>query len=125
MASLWTDSNLHSVTSVYVVSNLVISGETFLNEHRESDEMVDMLKRFWEVESLGIVDPEGDDKSVERKTNIEFNGQHYEVGLPWKEGCFPQSNNYGMCATRLRSLHSKLKKEPKLLKEYDNIIQEQ
>ena len=30
-----------------------------------------------------------------------------------------------MCATRLRSLHLKLKKEPKLLKEYDNIIQDQ
>ena len=115
----------HSETNVYVVSNLVILGETFLNEHRESDKMVDMLKSFWEVESLGIVDPEGEDELVERKTNIEFNGQHYEVGQPWKEGCFPQSNNYGMCATRLRSLHSKLKKEPKLLKEYHNIIQDQ
>ena len=30
-----------------------------------------------------------------------------------------------MCVTRLRSLHSKLKSEPKLLKEYDYIIQEQ
>ena len=30
-----------------------------------------------------------------------------------------------MFVTRLRSLHSKLKSEPNLLKEYDNIIQEQ
>ncbi|XP_068680693.1 uncharacterized protein [Montipora foliosa] len=30
-----------------------------------------------------------------------------------------------MCVTRLQSLHSKLKKEENLLREYDNIIQEQ
>ena len=50
---------------------------------------------------------------------------HYEVGLPWKGDCLPQSNSYGMCVTRLRSFHSKLKSEPNLLKKYDNIIQEQ
>lgn len=60
--------------NVYVVLNLVILGEIFFNEYRESDEMVDMLKRFWEVESLGIVDFEGEDELVEWKMNIEFNG---------------------------------------------------
>ena len=36
-----------------VVSNLIISGEPFsLNEATENDEIVDMLKTFWETESV-------------------------------------------------------------------------
>ena len=113
----------HSETNV--VSNLVISGETMSSEARENNEMVEMLKRFWEVESLGIVDTEREVELVKRKEEVAFKGRHYEVGLPSKEGCLPQSNHYGMCVTRLQSFHSKLKKEPNLLREYDNIIQEQ
>ena len=37
----------------------------------------------------------------------------------------PQSNNYGMCETRLRSLHYKLKKDQNLLSEYHKIIEDQ
>ena len=95
------------------------------SEARENNEMVEMLKRFREVESLGIVDTECEVELVKRKEEVAFKGRHYEVGLPWKAGCLPQSNHYGMCVTRLQSLHSKLKKEPNLLREYDDIIQEQ
>ena len=84
-----------------------------------------MLKRFWDVESLGIVDTDCESELVKRKGEIMFNGSHYEVGLPWKGDCLPQSNTYEMCVTRLRSLHSKFKSGPNLLKKYDNIIQEQ
>ncbi|XP_044172645.1 uncharacterized protein LOC114972132 [Acropora millepora] len=115
----------NSQNGANVISNLVISGDIFTNGAKESDEMSDMLKRFWDVESLGIVDADCDGEFVKRKAEITFNGSHYEVDLPWKGDSFPQSNNYGMCVTRLRSLHSKLKSEPKLLKEYDYIIQEQ
>ena len=87
--------------------------------------MSDMLKRFWDVESLGIVDADCEGEFVKRKAEITFNGGHYEVDLPWKGDCLPQSNNYGMCVMRLRSLHLKLKSEQNLLKEYDYIIQEQ
>ena len=97
----------------------------FQTEQRKSDEMADMLKRFWDVESVGIVDTDCEGELVKRKEEITFNGSHYEVDLPWKGDCLPQSNNYGMCVTRLRSLHSKLKSESNLLKEYNNIIQEQ
>ena len=116
----------NSQNETNVVSNLVISGGPHLsNGAKESDEMADMLKRFWDVESLGIVDTDCESELVKRKGEITFNGSHYEVDLPWKDDCLPLSNNYGMCVTRLRSLHSKLKSEPNLLKEYDNIIQEQ
>ena len=37
----------------------------------------------------------------------------------------PQSNSYGMCEARIRSLHRNLTKEPNLLVEYDKIVQDQ
>ena len=108
-----------------VVSNLVISGEPVLNEANQVDEITNLLKQFWETESIGI---KGDLNSanhspIEAKRNeeISFDGRHYEVSLPWKEDCLPRTNNYRMCET----LHHKLKGEPNLLHEYDKIIQEQ
>lgn len=50
--------------------------------------MVEMLKRFWEVESLGIVDIECEVELVKWKEEVVFKGCYYEVGLLWKEGCF-------------------------------------
>ena len=91
----------NSQNGTNVISNLVISGENFTNGARESDEMSDMLKRFWDVESLGIVDADWEGEFVKRKAEITFNRSHYEVDLPWKGDSFPQSNNYGMCVTRL------------------------
>ena len=110
-------------------SNLVISGEPFFDEAREGDEITDMLKKFWETDSIGIIeniDPISQIPfSVKQNEEISFDGQHYEVALPWKEDCLPSSNNYGMCESRLRSLHQKLKAKPELLSEYDKIIKEQ
>ncbi|PFX29435.1 Exonuclease [Stylophora pistillata] len=117
------EQHVHEISNV--VSNLIISGKPLLNETNEADEITDMLKRFWDVESLRIVDTDRQGELVKRKGEITFNSSYYEVHLPWKGDCFQQSNNYAMCARRLRSLHSKLKSEPNLLNEYDNIIQEQ
>ena len=44
---------------------------------------------------------------------------------PWKEGCFPASDEYGMCVTRLRQLHTRLKKNKELFRDYNNVIEEQ
>ena len=83
-----------------VVSNLIISGEAFLKKHNETDE-INMLKTFWDTESIGIVDESQLAMKVKRNEEISFNGCHYKVGLPWKEDCMSLSNNYGMCKTRL------------------------
>ena len=49
--------------------------------------MDDCLKRFWDLESLGIAKEE---TSVYEKFIqwIKFDGRRYEVRLPWKE-CHP------------------------------------
>ena len=110
------------------VSNLIISGGPCFNEANDKDEIVDMLKTFWETESTGILDDSKIERQVPdivKQTDISFNGRHYETRLPWKEDCAPTSNNYGMCVSRLRSLHHKLRNEPNLLSDYDKIIQQQ
>jgi hypothetical protein len=111
-----------------VTSNLIISGEPF-NETSETDKITNMLRDFWETESIGITDEINSATQLplkaKRNEEITFNGRNYEVALPWKEDCLPPSNNYRMCEIRLRSLHYKLKNESNLLQEYDKIIQGQ
>ena len=48
-----TNSSLYETN---VVSNLIISGEAFLSKTNETDDINNMLKTFWETESIGIVD---------------------------------------------------------------------
>ena len=45
--------------------------------------------------------------------------------LPWKENRPTVPSDYELCVSRLRSLQRKLLKEPELVKEYDQIIEEQ
>ena len=84
----------------------------------------DQLKQFWELESLGIMKDEVSvyDKFVQK---IRFDGQRYEVNLPWKEHHPPLHDHRELCSKRLLSLLRRLKQTPQLLTEYDGIIREQ
>ena len=81
----------------------------------------DCLRRFWDLESLGIAKEETSvyEKFVQR---IKFDGQRYEVCLPWKE-CHPPLPE--LCYRRLMSLLKRLRQTPQLLTEYNTIIQDQ
>ena len=56
----------------------------------------DRLKRFWELESLGITQNEASpyDKFVQR---IKFDGQRYDVNLGWKEYHPPLPDHLNLC----------------------------
>ena len=84
----------------------------------------DRLKQFWELESLGVMENETSvyDKFVQQ---IRFDGQRYEVSLPWKEHHPPLRNHLDLCSRRLSSLLRRLRENSQLLYEYDAIIQEQ
>lgn len=108
--------------------NFIIFGELLLNEVNEVDEIMNMLKLFWEIESIGIID---DIEfviflliEVKWKEEIFFDGCYYEVVLLWKEDCFLCMNNYWMCEIWLWLLYFKLKKDLDLLRDYDKIIWE-
>ena len=49
----------------------------------------------------------------------------YEVGLPWRENMPTLPSNYEVCVSRLISLVWRLKREPEVLEQYDDVIQDQ
>ena len=49
------------------------------------------------------------------KSFIQLKGGHYEIGLPWREGCPALPDNPSMVENRLHHLKKRLEKEPILL----------
>lgn len=84
----------------------------------------DGLRRFWELESLGIV---GNEPSVYEKfvQQINFDGQRYTVALPWKENHLLLPDHFDLCHQRLIGLLRRLKQNPPLFAEYDAVIRDQ
>ena len=56
---------------------------------------------------------------------IKYTGGRYDVELPWKESHALLPDNYVLSVGRLKHLMHCLRKDPVLLKEYDQIIREQ
>lgn len=99
-------------------SNLIIDCKNSLFQTSDDNILANSLKGFWETESIGINDlrADGDSKNESFEIDVNRNVDRYEV---------KSSSGYQLCASRLRSLHHKLRKEPSLLSEYNNITQEQ
>ena len=97
---------------IEVTNNLVISGGSEFDYSNETrDEIMHELKRFWDVEAIGICDEgmgESNSVSSELFSDVVFNGQRYKVSLPWKHDRLPLPSNYESCNSRLLSLHRKL-----------------
>ena len=118
-----TESATSSETSV---TNLIISGTSDSLFDQAQDPLIGTLKRFWETESIGIKEESEITGSSDCfNENVCFNGHRYEVRLPWKDNHPTVPSDYELCVNRLRSLQRKLLKEPELVKEYDQIIEEQ
>ena len=87
------------------------------------------IEKFWSLESLGIMDSPShcdDDLALDNFNNsVKFINGRYMVAWPWKEENPDLPENYQLAYGRLRSIVQKLKKDPKLLKQYEEIIQEQ
>lgn len=107
-------------------TNLVISGNYDSQFETTQDPLVDTLKQFWETESIGIKSDPGCKESSETfNESVHFNGERYEVHLPWKDESHMVSSDYELCVKRLRSLQWKMVNQPELLHKYNQIIQEQ
>ena len=57
--------------------------------------------------------------------SIAFNGTRYSVKLPWKEGHNSLPSNYELSLSRMKGQIRKLRKEPEVLEEYNEVIEEQ
>ena len=104
------------------------------------DELTDTVKQFWKIEELGVGAPVKEGQNlVPIETDIEpnekdhflndldiqFVDNRYSVKLPWLENVVSISDNYDLCHCRLDSLFSRLKRDPKLMKGYDEVFVEQ
>ena len=76
------------------------------------------------MKSLGIKSNESavNDKLLK---DIIFDGIRHEVRLPFMETDPPLPDNYQLSKTRLESLVRRLKPNPELFRQYDQVIQEQ
>ena len=82
------------------------------------------LRSFWDLESLGVTDTE--DTVLEQFSSIvTLRDGRYEVSLPWKDPCSSIPDNLQLSQGRLHSLLRRLRQTPDILREYDNIIQQQ
>ena len=94
-----------------------------------SDQLQANLHRFWEVESIGIVERPEMEEDYQFFENISFNKDYgrYVVTLPWKRLRPPcdHFDNFNACLTRLYYLRTRLRKDECLLKEYECTFQQQ
>ena len=95
-----------------------------VSNHPDPDLLESKLKSFWMLESLGIV-PNESSVYDDFQQCICFDGQRYEVNLPWKEPHPMLPDNYSLSKSRQVSLLSRLRNDPGVLKECHAVIQEQ
>ena len=105
-------------------THLILATSNVTSIPEVQDPVQDMLRKFWDTESIGIVDTE-QEMTNEFSNHIQFHENYYEVSLPWKEGQCDLPNHFSLSLNRLRHLQHKLLRNPDLLTEYNRIIEEQ
>ncbi|XP_064462604.1 uncharacterized protein LOC135373310 [Ornithodoros turicata] len=83
-------------------------------------------KRFWELESIGIVDdlepPHNNSVLKVFKGSLARNEERYEVRLPWKTTKTPLDPNFEVAKTRVKRLVCRLSENEELHQKYDRAI---
>lgn len=94
----------------------------------ENSELNNLLKRFWDLESIGIVPTEPhltpEDKMAWNKVSksLKFDGKHYEVAVPWRKERPQLPNNLEMAKKRLVSTERKLLKNKDVAMAYQQVL---
>ena len=81
--------------------------------------------RFWELESIGILNKEKQPYNYFEENICKNQENPYEVKLPFKENHPLIHDNFQMCKERLLKLHKKVKNDPEVLSQYNEIFEEQ
>ncbi len=102
----------------------LLTAHTLKVDSREERSLDDVLRAFWELESIGIC---GANQSVhqEFEQNTSFKDGLYEVGLPWRKPRPILPDNHELSQKHLHSLLRRLRQSPAILQEYDAIIRKQ
>ena len=87
------------------------------------------LKHFWDLESIGRADDKGQTKSIEEvdaialfKEGLSYDGQRYQVSIPWKRSHPELKDNYHQAVQRLKSIENNLKGDEIKRQDYSEAI---
>ena len=105
---------------------------TYCTASVEKQETNKLLRKFWELEALGIKGSEDQTWTPDEQTALKVAGEtqkvvdgRYEIGIPWRKGEPEFKDNFEMAYTRLQNLEKSLmKKGPKVAADYNKIIEE-
>ena len=93
------------------------------------DETNDLLRKFWDLEAIGIKEDntramtQEETKALRTVQSTQvLKDDRYEIGLPWKEGEPDFKSNFDMACSRLNNLEKSLLKKPEVAKTYREII---
>ena len=96
----------------------------------QPDDLNAILKRFWDLETMGITPPRPvmtpDESSAWRKVSksMMFENDRYVVAVPWRDDRPSLPNNRPLAEKRLESTERKLAKNPEIAESYQKIIKE-
>ena len=100
----------------------------FTTRSSEYDDINSTMKRFWDIDSSGILleEPlvEAESKAAIEKAEKSFKlvDGRYEIGVPWKNENHRMSDNKKMAVNRLKNTEKRLLKNPDVKKAYDDVI---
>ena len=98
-------------------THLILAKSSMATIPEVHDPVQDILHKFWDTVSIGIVDTEHEGTSE----NVQFYDNDYEVSLPWREGHFDLPKHFSISINHLRYLQIKLPRDPDLRTEYHHI----
>jgi hypothetical protein len=92
----------------------------------------DILRKFWELESIGIKEESGNQMTVEEKAamtkvaeTLTFENGLYTVGIPWREGEPKLGNSYEAALVRFKRQEKSLKRKgADIMKAYSHVFEE-
>lgn len=96
----------------------------------QSEVLNAVLKRFWDLETMGITPPKPmmtpEESLAWHKVSesIKFENDHYVVAVPWRNEQPSLPNNKHLAENRLESTERKLMKSPAIADSYQKVIQE-
>jgi len=83
-----------------------------------------LLKKFWDLESLGV---SSEEPSVHDsfEDSVQFQDNRYIVSLPWRSNLTQLPSNLNLATKQLQGLVKRLNQHPEVGREYHAIMQEQ
>ena len=94
-------------------------------------ELDNLLKQFWSLEAIGITPQVERPPSLEEKLafdkvneSFRFDGERYEVAVPWKHERPELPPNRQVAEKRLRTVEKKLIQDEKLAQAYQSVVED-